>query len=120
MPDDNAHGTRPLRYEQLLVGRMAGVSEKDNNNNNNKGRDHNNDGEGWDHLVGGQQQQPDEEGWRRSDETTTPAPMLPCHDNTPPTPSLASSCSWGGMWVEQEMTGRGNDGEGGNDDDDTN
>jgi hypothetical protein len=25
--DDNTHGTRPLRYEQLLVGRMAGASD---------------------------------------------------------------------------------------------
>jgi hypothetical protein len=26
-PDNDAHGTRPLRYEQLLVGRKAGVYE---------------------------------------------------------------------------------------------
>ena len=26
-PDDNAHGTRPLRYEQLLVGGKADVYE---------------------------------------------------------------------------------------------
>ena len=110
MPDDNAHGTRPLHYEQLLIGRMAGVSDKDNNNN--KGWDHDNDGKGWDHLVGGQQQQLDKEGRWRSDETTIPAPMPPHHNDTPPVPSLTSNCSWGGMWVEWEMTGRANDGEG--------
>ena len=29
MPDDNTHGTRPLCYEPLLVGRMVDASDDD-------------------------------------------------------------------------------------------
>ena len=45
MLDDDTHGTRPLQYEQLLVGRMAGASDDDDD-----------DSEGQEHWVGGQQQ----------------------------------------------------------------
>ena len=110
MPDNDAHGTRPLCYEQLLIGRMAGAS--DNDDNDGKGWDNDNDGKRRDHWVGGQQQQLDEEGRQRRDKTTTPAPMLLHHDNAPPAPSLASNCLWGGTQVEWEMMGRGNNGKG--------
>ena len=29
MPDDDAHGTRPLCYEQMLIGRIIGASADD-------------------------------------------------------------------------------------------
>ena len=51
MPDDDTHGTRALHYKQLLVGRMAGVSDDDNNDG--KGLDNDNDSKRWDHWVGG-------------------------------------------------------------------
>ena len=34
-----------------------------------------------------------------------PPPMPPCHNDTPPAPSLTSNCSWGGWWVEQCLRG---------------
>ena len=82
MPDDDAHGNGPLRYKQLLVGRMAGAS--DNDNDNGKGWDNDNNSKRQDHWVGGRQRQPDKEGRRRRDETMTPAPTLTCHDDAPP------------------------------------
>src|SRR3984885_3607828 len=37
------------------------------------------------------------------------------HDNTPPTPSPTSNCSWGGWWVDPAHgVGQNNDEEGGN------
>ena len=52
---------------------------------------------------GGQRQGKDEATMMGGDNTPPPMPLR--HHDTPPAPSLASNCSWGGWWVEPRWGG---------------
>jgi hypothetical protein len=126
--DDDAHGTRPLRYEQLLIGREAGAYEPmaagRGNNTSMLGSER--EGEMTTRcllpclratahrVVSGSQRDEGETRWNGPNDTYR---HLGCRfssffcfflgscycittNNTNTCPSLMSHCSWGGSQVE--------------------